>query len=100
MTLKERVDKAFNRYGEDFLINDTTSAKGFFQILDQNRMNAYFDVVEQSYITKPALIVMVPADTSIAVSDTVNRDGRTYTAKKIAKPRVKSTIAMQVVLLT
>jgi len=100
MKFKERVDKTFERYGESFLINDATPAKGFFQQLDQARMSMYFDSIEQASILRPALIVMVPADTSVAVNDTVVRDDRTYTVTKISKQRVKDSVVMQVLLLT
>jgi len=100
MKFKERVDKVFARYGEDFLINGTTPAKGFFQQLDTARMNMYFDSIEQASIVRPALIVMVPADASVSVGNTVTRDGRTYTVEKTSKQRVKNTVVMQILLLT
>lgn len=100
MKLKERVDKTFDRYGESFLINGVTEAKGFFQQLDPTRMSMYFDPVEQGGIMRPALIVMVPADTQVAVNDTVQRDGRWYTVSKMSNQRVKDTVVMQVLLLT
>lgn len=100
MGYKERLDNAFRKYGEDILLNGTIPMKGFFQILDQNRMNAYFDSVEQGYIDKPGLIVMVPGDSSAAVGNTVTRDGRTYTIKKVAKFRIVNSLVMQTLLLT
>lgn len=100
MKLKERVDKTFDRYGESFLINGVTEAKGFFQQLDPTRMSMYFDPVEQSGIIRPALIVMVAADTQVAANDTVTRDGRVYTVSKMSNQRVKDTVVMQVLLLT
>lgn len=100
MGYKERVDRTFNKYGEDILINGTTPAKGVFQILDQNRMNAYFDSVEQSYIDKPALIAMVSADVSASIGNTIARDGRTYTVKKISSQKVVNTTVLQMLLLT
>ncbi len=100
MRFKQRIDKTFDRYGELFLINGTTEAKGFFQPLDKNHMHVYFDDVEQDSIVRPALIAMVPADTVVAVNDTVTRDGRTYTVEKMSKQRVKDTVMMQVIVLT
>lgn len=100
MGYKERMDKAFSRFGEDILLNGTTPMKGFFQILDQNRMNAYFDSIEQGYINKPALIVMVAGDTLAAIGNTIVRDGRTYTVKKVSKIRIINTAVMQALLLT
>lgn len=99
MSLKTRVDKTFDRYGESFLVNGSTAAKGFFQVLDQNRMNAYFDSIEQSAIQKPALIVMVAAGTVVSTGNTVTHDSRTYTVEKLSKLRVKDTVVMQILLL-
>jgi len=100
MKFKERVDKEFEVYGESFLINDETEAKGFFQQLDQARMSMFFDSIEQASILRPALIVMTGADVSVAVSDAITRDERTYTVTKMAKMRVKDTVVMQVLVLT
>jgi hypothetical protein len=100
MGYKERMDKAFTRFGEDIMLNGNIPMKGFFQILDQNRMNAYFDSIEQSYINKPALIVMVPGDASAVIGNTIIRDGRTYTVKKVSKFRIVNTSVMQALLLT
>ncbi|MHB1459294.1 MAG: hypothetical protein ACYC0V_20480 [Armatimonadota bacterium] len=100
MGYKERMDKAFTRFGEDIMLNGTTPMKGFFQVLDQNRMNAYFDSIEQSYINKPALIVMVPGDASASIGNTIISDGRTYTVKKVSKFRIVNASVMQALLLT
>ncbi len=99
MKFKERVDKTFNKYGEDFTVNGT-AAKGFFQIMDHNRMLTYFDTVESSYITKPGLIVLVPADTPAQAANTIARDGRTYTVAKIVPQRIQNTVVMKTLLLT
>lgn len=100
MNLKERVDKVFENHGEDFLINGTTPAKGFFQLLSNPRIATYFDGIEQDYFTRPGLALTVSADTTIAVDNTIARDGRTYTVKKISKHRVKNTVVVQMVILT
>jgi hypothetical protein len=99
MIFKERVDKIFQEYGESIMINGTTSAKGFIQPLDHQRMLSYFDSTEESLITRPGLIAMVPADTSAAVDDTIARDGRTYEVKKIFKQRIGDTVMMQTLVL-
>jgi hypothetical protein len=100
MSLQSRLEKAFDVYGEQFFINGTTSAKGFFQTLDQSRINTYFDSIEAAYIVKPAMMLLVPASTSLAVNNTVQRDGRTYTIKKIWKSRFKNSVIMQNAVLT
>ncbi len=98
--LKQRIDKAFDKVGESFLINGATQAKGIFMLLDKNRMHVFFDDIEQDMFDRPALIVMVPEETPLAVGDTVVRDGRTYTARKMAKRRFGSEIVSQLVILT
>jgi hypothetical protein len=100
MGLKKRADDVFRAFGESFLINGVTEAKGFFQQLDQTRMNMYFDVIEQGSILRPALIALVPADTVVSTGDTITRDGRTYTVAKMSKQRVRDTVLSQTLLLT
>lgn len=97
--LKARADKVFDKVGESFLINGTTPAKGIFMLLDKNRMHVFFDDVEQDMFDRPALIVLVPAGTSIAVGNSVIRDGRTYTVAKLAKRRYKDEVVSQFILL-
>jgi len=97
--LKARADKVFEKVGQSFLINGTTPAKGIFMLLDKNRMHIFFDDVEQDMFERPALIVLVPAGTSIAVDDTVIQDGRTYTVAKVAKRRCRDEVISQFVLL-
>lgn len=97
--MKSRIDNIFDKYGEPFLINGATAAKGFFSQLDQARMNMYFDSVEQAYITRPGLICFVDADVSVAAADTVELDGRIYTIKKMSKRRIEDTVVMQILVM-
>lgn len=99
MTFKKRVQITFDKYGESFLINGTTPAKGFFQQLDQARMSMYFDSVEQGWISRPALIAMVSAEVSVDTGDTITRDERLYTVEKMSNHRVRDEIVMQILLL-
>ncbi len=97
--LKARVDTVFDRIGQSFLINGTTSAKGIFMLLDKNRMHIYFDDVEQDTFDRPALIALIPAGTSVAVNDTVALDGRTYAVKKLVKRRFEDEEISQFIVL-
>ena len=99
MQYKERADRQFERFGEDFSINGTTPAKGFFQQLDTGRMHIYLDDTEVAMLTRPGLFLVLPADTTIAVSDTIARDGRTYTVLKTSKQRIQNTVVVQVAIL-
>lgn len=98
--MKKRADKVFDKVGESFLINGTAAAKGIFMLLDKNRMHVFFDDIEQDMFDRPALIALVPADTDMAVNDTVVRDARTYTVQKVAQRRYADEVVSQFVLLT
>jgi hypothetical protein len=100
MSYKNRADTVFDKYGEEYLINGTTSARGFFQLADYTRLYTFFDSVEQASILRPALLVMTAADVPVEVSDEITRDGRTYAVTKTAKIRVKDTVVMQMLMLT
>ena len=100
MSYKKRADSVFDKYGEEYLINETTSARGFFQLADYTRLYAFFDSVEQASILRPALILMTAADTSVGVDDSITRDERTYTVTKMAQIRVKDTVVMLMLMLT
>lgn len=98
MKFKERVDKTFDRYGEEFLMNSATPAKGFFLQMDGPLMPPCFDGSEEA-TGNYALMVMVPADTPAAVGDTVTRHGRIYAVAKTASQQVKNTVVMHILLL-
>ncbi len=97
--LKARADKAFERVGTSFMINGTTPARGIFMLLDKNRMHVFFDDIEQDAFDRPALIALVPADTSVS-DNTVAMDGRTYTVKRVARRRCGDEVISLFVLLT
>ena len=100
MSYRKRADTIFEKYGEEYLINDTTSAKGFFQLVTLTRMQTFFDTVEQMSILRPALLLMTGADVAVEVSDQIARDGRTYSVTKMEKIRVKDTVIFQMLMLT
>jgi len=99
MNFKNRMDKTFKRYGEDFLVNSVTSARGFFQRIDDSLVSTYFDGAESASADGCGLMVMVPADTVLAVGDTVIRHGRTYTVAKTASRRIGNAVVMHMLLL-
>ena len=99
MLYKQRIDKQFERFGEGFSINGTTPAKGFFQQLDTGRMHIYLDDTEVAMLTRPGLFLVVPADTQIAINDTITRDGRQYSVLKTSNQRIKNTVALKIVIL-
>ena len=97
--MKTRVDSVFDKYGEPFLLNGTTAAKGFFSVLAQAQMNMYFDSVELAYITRPGLICYADADLVVAPEDTIELDGRVYTIKKMSNRRIEDTVVLQVLVM-
>lgn len=99
MQLKKRVDWEFDRYGESFLVNGATLAKGVFQEADQSRLSMWFDSIEQASILRPALVLLASADASFSVGDSIARDGRTYIVKKIGFKRVRDTAVMKIAML-
>lgn len=96
---KERVDNMFAEHGESIMINDTTPAKGVFQMTSLTSLNTFFDYVELSYIDRPALTLQTSADVALAVDDTVTRDGRVFTVKKLFKYRYEDEPVMQAAIL-
>ncbi|MBI2843692.1 MAG: hypothetical protein HYX78_09860 [Armatimonadetes bacterium] len=99
MSILSRIDRLIAKHGEDYLVNGTTAEKGFFRVLDSGRMHTLFDDTEIAAITRPALLVITSSDASIAINDTVARDGRTYTIKKIVVERFGGTAMVKVAAL-
>lgn len=100
MGYKKRLNRKFDEYGTAVTINGTTPTSGFFEQLDQARMNMFFDSIEQASINRPALIAFFRAETNISIGDTIALDGRTYTVAKLSSRRLKDEVIMQVALLT
>ncbi|MEN6372302.1 MAG: hypothetical protein ABFD64_09855 [Armatimonadota bacterium] len=96
MSVLSRVNKKIEKFGEDFLINGVTRGRGFFQVISSGTMGMYFDSYETSAVERPALILITAADSPIAVSDTVTRDDRTYTVRKIVVQRLGGTAVVKI----
>lgn len=98
--LKSRVDKQIQRHGESITISPgSIAAKAIFQLFDSTRFSTYFDSIEQGSITRPALLAMIGADITVAVGNTITRDSRTYTVKKIHKVRDADTVVVKFLAL-
>ncbi len=96
---KQRTDKIFERFGESFLINGVSPAKGFFQQLDTGRMHIYLDDTECAMLIRPGLFLVVPGDTQFTTGDTVARDGRTYEALKVSNQKLRGEVIVKIVIL-
>ena len=100
MSILSRIDQKIAKYGENFLVNGTTPGKGFFQLLSSGVMRTYFDDTEAMTALRPTLILTTTHDAAIAVNDTVLRDGRTYTARKVITQRFSGTAMVKVVVFS
>lgn len=100
MSMLSRIDNKLDRHGEEFLVNGVTSEKGFFQVFDSGKMRTYFDDTEMMAVVRPTLFLITFADAAISVNDTIDRDGRTYTIRKIAIHRFGGTAMVKVAAMT
>jgi hypothetical protein len=96
---KERVDNMFAEHGESIMINDTIPAKGVFLMATLTTLNTFFDGVELSYLDRPALMLQMSADVALALEDSVTRDGRTFSVKKLFRYRYEDEPVMQAAIL-
>jgi len=96
MSVLSRINKKIDQYGETFLINDTTPGKGFFQVMSSGSLGMYFDSYESSVIIRPTLLLVTTADSPIAVSDTITRDGRDYVVRKLVVQRLGGTAVVKI----
>lgn len=99
MSVLSRVSKKISKYGEQFTINGTTSAKGFFQLLNTGTMHTFLDDTEAATIMRPALYLTTSADTPIAEGNTIARDGKSYTVRKVALQRFGQTVVIKIAVL-
>ena len=99
MMFKKRMDEKLAAFGEDLLLNDVTSLKGFFQQLDTGRMHIYLDDTEVAMLTRPGLFLVTSADAAISIGDTLTRNGRTYSVLKTSEQRVRNTAVAKIAIL-
>ncbi len=98
MSFLDRVLTGLRRAGEEFTVNGNTY-RGVFRLLDTGTMRTYLDDVEAMGIARPGLLLITQGDASISVSDTITRDGRTYTVLKTSQHRVGGvTVVKQAIL--
>jgi len=98
MGFLDRVIAGLSRAGEDFTVGSNTY-RGVFRVLDTGTMRNYLDDVEVMAVTRPGLLLITQGDAEIDVSDTITRDGRTYTVLKTSQHRVgRVTVVKQAVL--
>ena len=98
MPFAERIAKKLSRHGEQFTVGSNTY-RGVFKVMDTGTMRTYFDDVEVMGITRPGLLLVTQADADIDPTDTITRDGRTYTVLKTALHRIGGATVAKLVLL-
>lgn len=94
----ERIAKKFATAGEEFTVNSNTY-RGVFRILDTGTMRNYLDDVESMGVERPGLLLVTEGDADIDVSDSITRDGRTYTVYKVSKHRIGEVIVVKLAIL-
>jgi hypothetical protein len=99
MGFLQRIKKKLGIAGEEFTIGANTYT-GAFRILDSGTLRNYLDDVEIMGVTKPALLLVTDADAAISVSDTITRDGRTYTVLKTSTHRIGGAAMVKIAILT
>lgn len=95
----DRIDKKLNRYGESYTVRSITNV-GIFKAMDSGTMRTFFDDVDISGIVRPGLILITKPSSNVIAGDTITRDSRIYTARKVCLHRVGSAVVVKVVLLT
>jgi hypothetical protein len=98
MGFLQRIKKKLGVAGEEFTIGANTYT-GVFKVLDSGTMNTYLDDVERMGVTKPGLLLVTDAATSISVSDTIARDGRTYEVLKTSTHRIGGVAMVKIAIL-
>lgn len=98
MSFFQRVLKGLSKLGEQFTVNGHTY-RGAFKALDSGTMHTYLDDVEVMGVVRPGLLLIAQADAIINPSDTITRDGRTYTVLKTAQQRIAGAAVAKLVIL-
>lgn len=99
MLYKKRMDEKLAAFGEDYLLNGSTPLKGFFQQLDTGRMHIYLDDTEVAMLTRPGLFMVTSADATLAVGNTVTREGRTFMILKTSAQQIRNTTVARIAIL-
>ncbi len=90
MRVISRIEKKIALHGEDVTFQRTggsSTARGFFRIVDTGTLRTYFDDTEAAAVERPTLFFITTADADIALDDTLTRDGRSYSVYKIVITR-------------
>ena len=98
MLMFDRIKNKLAKHGEEFTVGANTY-HGVFAILNSGTMNSYLDDVEQMGVARPGLMLVTDGEASIAVNDTIARDGRTYTVLKVSNHRVGDTTVVKIAIL-
>lgn len=98
MLFAHRIAKKLAKFGEQFTVNGTT-CRGVFKILDSGTMRTYLDDVEVMGVVRPGLLLVTEADAPISVSDSISRDGRTFTVLKTSQHRIGDTSVVKLAIL-
>jgi hypothetical protein len=95
-----RIARKLDLFGEEVAINGTTHIKAFVQVLDTGRMHAYLDDTEAAVMVRPGLLLITSDDAALAVNDTLTRDGRTFTVRKVSTERALGEMVVKIAVLS
>ena len=98
MPFLQRFKKKLAKHGEQFTVGGNTY-RGVFQMLSSGTMSTYLDDVERMGVIRPGLLLVTQGDASIAVDDTITRDGRTYSVWKTSNHRIGDATVVKIAVL-
>jgi uncharacterized protein (DUF1330 family) len=98
MSYLDRVKKKLAKHGEQFTVTGGTY-HGIFRILDASTINSYLEDAEKMCLAHPGLLLITQGDATITLTDTITRDGRTYSVMRVSQHRISGTTVVKVVIL-
>ncbi|BCW98984.1 MAG: hypothetical protein KatS3mg024_1811 [Armatimonadota bacterium] len=87
--LAGRVRRKLEVFGTAVNVAGKGTHRLLLQDLTASQMAIYLDPAEQSQMTLPGVFAVATADANIVENDTFTVDGRTFTVRKVIRPRLK-----------
>ncbi len=87
--LAGRVKKRLEMFGTPVAVTGKGTHRMLLQDLTPSQMAIHLDPAEQSQMTLPGIYAVAAADANISENDTFSLDGRTFTVRRVLRPRLK-----------
>ncbi len=87
--LADRLRRKLETFGTPVSVPGKGTHRMLLQDLTASQMAMYLDPAEQSQMTLPGVYAVATADANIVENDTFTVDGRTFTVRKVVRPRLK-----------